>query len=107
MRKLPERLAESYRACRVSTGNGTHLTLKLATELRNGLKPSAVRLVAALHHIHQQTEGLSFDKMLRHEKRLRASHRALTTSPHLLTPAASRVAHEMEFRYAVVLAGKI
>ena len=45
--------------------------------------------------------------MLRHEKRLRASHRALTTSPHLLTPAASRVAHEMEFRYAVVLAGKI
>ena len=64
MRKLPERLAESYRACRVSTGNGTHPTPKLATELRNGLKPSAVRLVAALHHIHQQTEGLSFDKML-------------------------------------------
>jgi hypothetical protein len=53
MRKLPERLAESYRACRVSTGNGTHPTPKLATELRNGLKPSAVRLVASLHHIHQ------------------------------------------------------
>ena len=68
--RVPERLAESYRACRVSTGNGTHPTPKLATELRNGLKPSAVRLVAALHHIHQQTEGLSFDKMLRHEKRL-------------------------------------
>ena len=53
MRKLPERPAESYQACRVSTGNGTHLTPKLATELRNGLKPSAVRLVASLHHIHQ------------------------------------------------------
>eukprot|EP01046_Picozoa_sp_COSAG06_P036562 COSAG06_NODE_4044_length_4634_cov_9.897023_1_plen_33_part_10 len=33
MRKLPERLAESYRACRVSTGNRTHPTPKLATEL--------------------------------------------------------------------------
>ena len=70
VRKRPERPAESYRACRVSTRTGTHLTLKLATELRNGLKLSAVRLVAALHHIHQQTEGPSFDKMLRHEKRL-------------------------------------